>query len=64
MNSPPVLLEDLTVEQWRAVVDTNLTGVFLCTQAAFRIMRSQKPMGGRIIKNGSLAAYVPFIGRG
>ncbi len=59
VNSPPALLEDLTVEQWKTVVDTNLTGVFLCTQEAFRIMKSQKPMGGRIINNGSLAAHVP-----
>jgi NAD(P)-dependent dehydrogenase (short-subunit alcohol dehydrogenase family) len=59
VNSPPALLEDLTVEQWKTVVDTNLTGVFLCTQEAFRIMRSQKPQGGRIINNGSLAAHVP-----
>jgi NAD(P)-dependent dehydrogenase (short-subunit alcohol dehydrogenase family) len=59
VNSPPVLLEDLTVEQWKTVVDTNLTGVFLCTQEAFRIMKAQKPMGGRIINNGSLAAHVP-----
>jgi len=59
VNSPPALLEDLTVEQWKTVVDTNLTGVFLCTQEAFRIMKAQKPMGGRIINNGSLAAHVP-----
>jgi NAD(P)-dependent dehydrogenase (short-subunit alcohol dehydrogenase family) len=59
VNSPPVLLEDLTVEEWRTVVDTNLTGAFLCTRAAFRIMKSQRPMGGRIINNGSLAAHVP-----
>ncbi|HEU5060912.1 MAG TPA: SDR family oxidoreductase [Kofleriaceae bacterium] len=59
VNAPPVLLEDLTVEQWKTVVDTNLTGVFLCTREAFRIMKSQRPMGGRIINNGSLAAYVP-----
>jgi NAD(P)-dependent dehydrogenase (short-subunit alcohol dehydrogenase family) len=59
VNAPPGLLEDLTVEQWKTVVDTNLTGVFLCTQEAFRIKKSQKPMGGRIINNGSLAAHVP-----
>jgi NAD(P)-dependent dehydrogenase (short-subunit alcohol dehydrogenase family) len=59
VNSPPALLEDLTVDQWKTVVDTNLTGVFLCTQEAFRIMKAQKPMGGRIINNGSLAAHVP-----
>jgi NAD(P)-dependent dehydrogenase (short-subunit alcohol dehydrogenase family) len=58
-GAPPVLLEDLTVEQWRSVVDTNLTGVFLCIQQAFRIMKSQSPMGGRIINNGSISAYAP-----
>ncbi len=54
-----VLLEDLTVEQWKSVVDTNLTGAFLCTQEAFRIMKGQHPRGGRIINNGSLAAHAP-----
>jgi NAD(P)-dependent dehydrogenase (short-subunit alcohol dehydrogenase family) len=58
-GAPPVLLEDLSVEQWRAVVDTNLTGVFLCIQHAFRIMKAQTPMGGRIINNGSISAYAP-----
>ncbi|HYS16751.1 MAG TPA: SDR family oxidoreductase [Candidatus Binatia bacterium] len=53
------LLEDLTVEQWRAVVDTNLTGSFLCTQEAFKIMKSQDPRGGRIINNGSISAHTP-----
>ncbi len=57
--TPPGLLEDLTVEQWQAVVDTNLTGTFLCTQAAFVIMKSQQPRGGRIINNGSVSAHVP-----
>ena len=52
-------LEDLTVEQWQAVVDVNLTGAFLCTQAAFRMMKAQKPRGGRIINNGSISAHVP-----
>ena len=52
-------LEDVTFEQWRAVVDVNLTGVFLCTQEAFRIMKAQVPRGGRIINNGSIAAHVP-----
>jgi NAD(P)-dependent dehydrogenase (short-subunit alcohol dehydrogenase family) len=52
-------LEDLTVEQWRRVVDVNLTGAFLCTQAAFRLMKEQTPPGGRIINNGSLSAHVP-----
>ncbi len=53
------LLEDLTVEQWKAVVDTNLTGSFLCTQEAFKIMKSQDPRGGRIINNGSISAHTP-----
>ena len=55
----PVPLEDLTVEQWRRVIDVNLTGAFLCTQAAFRLMKSQSPRGGRIINNGSISAHVP-----
>jgi NAD(P)-dependent dehydrogenase (short-subunit alcohol dehydrogenase family) len=54
-----VNLEDLTVAQWRAVIDTNLTGAFLCTQQAFRLMKSQDPRGGRIINNGSISAHVP-----
>jgi NAD(P)-dependent dehydrogenase (short-subunit alcohol dehydrogenase family) len=53
------LLEDLSYEQWQAVVDTNLTGAFLCTQEAFKIMKSQSPRGGRIINNGSVSAYAP-----
>jgi NAD(P)-dependent dehydrogenase (short-subunit alcohol dehydrogenase family) len=59
IGAPGVLLEELTYEQWRAVVDTNLTGSFLCTQEAFKIMKSQEPMGGRIINNGSISAHVP-----
>ena len=59
IGAPGVLLEELTYDQWRSVVDTNLTGAFLCTQEAFRIMKSQKPMGGRIINNGSISAYTP-----
>ena len=59
MGAPAIPLEDLTVEQWRAVVDTNLTGTFLCTQEAFRIMKSQSPRGGRIINNGSISAHTP-----
>ena len=59
LGSPRVLLEDVTYEQWRAVVDTNLTGMFLCTQEAFRMMRDQSPRGGRIINNGSLSAFSP-----
>ena len=58
-GAPPVPLEDLTVEQWRRVVDTNLTGPFLCTQAAFRLMKAQQPRGGRIINNGSISAHTP-----
>jgi NADP-dependent 3-hydroxy acid dehydrogenase YdfG len=57
--SPAGLLEDLTYEQWKNVVDTNLTGVFLCTQEAFKIMKEQQPRGGRIINNGSISAHVP-----
>ena len=52
-------LEDLPYEQWKAVVDINLTGAFLCTQEAFRIMKSQEPRGGRIINNGSISAHAP-----
>jgi len=58
-NAPPVGIEDLTVEQWQAVVNANLTGVFLCTQQAVRLMKTQRPMGGRIINNGSISAHVP-----
>jgi NAD(P)-dependent dehydrogenase (short-subunit alcohol dehydrogenase family) len=58
-GAPPVPLEELTVEQWRRVVDVNLTGSFLCAQAAFRLMKEQAPRGGRIINNGSLSAHVP-----
>ena len=58
-GAPPVHLEDLSYEQWKTVVDVNLTGVFLCTQEAFRIMKSQSPMGGRIINNGSISAHAP-----
>ncbi|HEY7365224.1 MAG TPA: SDR family oxidoreductase [Methylomirabilota bacterium] len=58
-GAPPVPLEDLTYEQWKAVVDANLTGAFLCTQEAFKIMKSQTPRGGRIINNGSISAHVP-----
>jgi NAD(P)-dependent dehydrogenase (short-subunit alcohol dehydrogenase family) len=54
-----VLLEDLTYDQWKTVVDVNLTGVFLCTQQAFKMMKSQDPMGGRIINNGSISAHAP-----
>jgi len=59
INAPGIALEDLTVEQWKSVVDTNLTGPFLCTQEAFRVMKSQSPQGGRIINNGSISAHAP-----
>jgi NAD(P)-dependent dehydrogenase (short-subunit alcohol dehydrogenase family) len=55
----PAALEDLKVDDWRATIDTNLTGTFLCTRAAFRLMKSQQPRGGRIINNGSLSATTP-----
>src|SRR5438128_12584356 len=58
-NVPPVPLEDLTLEQWQRVIDVNLTGAFLCTQEAFRLMRSQTQRGGRIINNGSISAHAP-----
>jgi len=57
--APGIPMEDLSFEQWKAVVDTNLTGAFLCTQEAFRIMKSQHPRGGRIINNGSISAHTP-----
>ena len=59
VNAPGVLLEDLTFEQWKQVVDINLTGPFLCTQEAIRIMKDQDPRGGRIINNGSISAHAP-----
>src|SRR5579864_7948661 len=59
IGAPGIPLEDLTYEQWKAVVDINLTGAFLCTQEAFRIMKSQDPRGGRIINNGSISAHAP-----
>ena len=59
IGSPPVPLEDLPLETWRQVIDTNLTAIFLCTQHAFRIMRDQDPRGGRIINNGSISAHAP-----
>jgi len=59
VGAPPIPMEDLTVEQWKTVVDTNLTGLFLCTQEAIRIMKSQDPRGGRIINNGSISAHAP-----
>jgi NAD(P)-dependent dehydrogenase (short-subunit alcohol dehydrogenase family) len=59
ISGPSVPLEDLTYEQWKSVVDVNLTGTFLCTQEAFKFMKSQTPRGGRIINNGSISAHVP-----
>jgi len=58
-NAPGVPFEDLPWEKWKAVVDTNLSGSFLCAQAAFRVMKSQNPQGGRIINNGSISAHAP-----
>jgi NAD(P)-dependent dehydrogenase (short-subunit alcohol dehydrogenase family) len=58
-GAPPVPLEDLTYEQWRSVVDANLTGAFLCTQEAIKLMKSQQPRGGRIVNNGSISAHAP-----
>jgi NAD(P)-dependent dehydrogenase (short-subunit alcohol dehydrogenase family) len=59
MGAPAVPLEELTFAQWKAVVDVNLTGMFLCIQAAFRLMKDQQPRGGRIINNGSISATAP-----
>ena len=58
-GAPPVNIEDLPFEQWQMVVHVNLTGVFLCTQEAFKVMKAQDPMGGRIINNGSISAHAP-----
>jgi NAD(P)-dependent dehydrogenase (short-subunit alcohol dehydrogenase family) len=59
MGAPAIPMEDLTYDQWKAVVDANLTGTFLCMQEAFRIMKNQTPRGGRIINNGSISAHAP-----
>ena len=59
MNAPFLPLEDMPYEKWREVIDTNVTGAFLCTQQAFRLMKEQDPRGGRIINNGSISAHVP-----
>ena len=59
INVPAAPLEEVAIERWRDVIDTNLTGAFLCTQEAFRLMKSQEPRGGRIINNGSISAHVP-----
>ena len=58
-GAPAIPMDELTFEQWKAVVDINLTAVFLCTQQAFRMMKNQSPRGGRIINNGSISAYAP-----
>jgi NAD(P)-dependent dehydrogenase (short-subunit alcohol dehydrogenase family) len=58
-GAPPIPLEELTPAQWQSVVDVNLTGVFLCLQQAFRVMKAQNPRGGRIINNGSISAHAP-----
>jgi NAD(P)-dependent dehydrogenase (short-subunit alcohol dehydrogenase family) len=59
VGAPPVPLDEMTIEQWRNVVDINLNGMFYCLQQAFAIMKKQQPMGGRIINNGSISAYAP-----
>ena len=59
VSAPPVPLDELTIEQWRNVVDINLNGMFFCLQQAFRVMKNQNPMGGRIINNGSISATAP-----
>src|SRR5437762_1687196 len=59
MGAPPVPFHELPVEKWKEVVDTNLTALFVCTQEAFKIMKDQKPRGGRIINNGSISAHTP-----
>lgn len=59
LNAPFLPLEDMPFEKWREVIDTNLTGAFLCTQQAFRLMKDQNPRGGRIINNGSISAHAP-----
>ena len=59
VGAPSKPLEELTLEEWQRVINTNLTGAFLCTQEAFKIMKRQKPHGGRIINNGSISAHVP-----
>lgn len=58
-GAPPTAIEDHALEHWKRVVDTNLTGTFLCTRAAFRLMKDQDPRGGRIINNGSISAHAP-----
>ena len=62
INIPGSPVEDVTIDDWNKIVATNLTGVFLCTQGAIRVMKDQDPMGGRIINNGSISAHVPRPG--
>jgi len=62
VNVPAISIGDLTFEQWKTVIDINLNGVFLCTHAAFNLMRKQDPQGGRIINNGSISAHAPRPG--
>ena len=62
IGAPAIPMEDLTYEQWKAVVDINLTGSFICTQEAIKIMKAQDPRGGRIINNGSISAHTPRPG--
>jgi len=59
IGAPPVDMDELTIDQWKAVVDTNLNGMFYCTREAFRVMKAQSPQGGRIINNGSISAHAP-----
>jgi NAD(P)-dependent dehydrogenase (short-subunit alcohol dehydrogenase family) len=59
IGTPPIPMEDLSFDQWKSVVDTNLNGAFLCTQEAIRLMKAQTPRGGRIINNGSISAHAP-----
>ena len=59
LNAPGIPIEELPFETWSAIVNVNLTGAFLCAQAAFRLMKDQQPRGGRIINNGSIAAFAP-----
>ncbi|MEM6803975.1 MAG: SDR family oxidoreductase [Bacteroidota bacterium] len=59
VSAPGIAFEDLTFDQWQQVLNINLTGIFLCSQAAFKLMKSQDPMGGRIINNGSISAHAP-----
>ncbi|CAN5156720.1 SDR family oxidoreductase [soil metagenome] len=61
IGAPPVPIDELPIEKWRDVVDTNITGMFLCARAAFGLMRRQMPQGGRIVNNGSLSAHVPRV---